>query len=49
MMQDNGMRGIPALFVFDETGNLRGKISGATRDPASFIQLIQMLTSGQQQ
>jgi len=48
MLQSNGMRGIPALFVFDETGNLRGKMSGAPHDAASFIQLVQALTNGQQ-
>jgi hypothetical protein len=48
MMQTNGMRGIPALFVFDEMGNLRGKMAGAPRDAGSFIQLVQALTNGQQ-
>ncbi|HEY9777929.1 MAG TPA: thioredoxin family protein [Planktothrix sp.] len=47
MTHNFGMRGIPALFVFDNNGNLRGKMSGSTANPDVFIQAVQLMTERQ--
>ena len=46
MLKRYGLNGIPALFVFDESGKLRGMQSGAPQDVPSFIQTVQRLSHG---
>jgi hypothetical protein len=46
LMRQFGMRGIPALFVMDAQGRVRGKMSGAPNNASSFMQAVNALASG---
>lgn len=47
IMRQYGAKGIPALFVFNSRGDLKGKMSGAPQDFAGFQHFVTNLAGGE--